>query len=83
MFTAIKSALHDMVTEPDGVSHCPVRWLALLGTGQGLGMQAWAVFVQHAAFDLQTFGIGMGAMLAAVGAALGIKKDSPVVKTDV
>lgn len=77
MFDRLKAALHQMVTEPDNVTHCPVRWVALLGAGQGMVMQGWAVFVQHAAFDLQAFGIGIGVLVTSVGAALGIKKDSP------
>lgn len=73
----IKEWFLHIVTEPDGKTHCFVRWTALVGTVQGLGMQAWAVFGQHAAFDLQAFGIGLGAIIATAGMAMGLKKDTP------
>jgi hypothetical protein len=66
-----------LVTEPDNKTHCPIRWVALLGTLQGLSMQAYQVFIQHAAFNLQEYGVGLGAIIATVGAALGMKKDTP------
>lgn len=77
MFDKIKTAISNMLTEPDNKTHCPVRIIAIIGSLQGLGMQAYDVFVQHAHIDLQAFGVGLGATLAAVGAALGFKKDTP------
>lgn len=77
MLEKIKSAFLQIVTEGDNKTHCFVRWTALLGTAQGLGMQAWDVFGNHAAFDLEHFGIGLGAILATAGAAMGLKRDTP------
>lgn len=72
--------LHNMFTEPDNTTICPVRVVGILGTLQGLASHAYSVFWLHSAFDLQTFGIGLGATLAALGGALGFKKDSPTGK---
>ncbi len=68
---------NDILTEPDGKTVCFIRIVAFAGIIQGLGMQAWTVFVQHSAFNLQEFGVGLGAIIATVGAALGMKKDTP------
>ena len=77
MFDKIKGWIHNIVSETDNKTICPVRVLAILGTLQGLGIQAWDVIGNHAAFNLEQFGIGMGAMLGSLGLALGFKKDSP------
>jgi hypothetical protein len=72
-----KKILKDSFTEPDNQTFCPIRLLGILGTAQGLTMAAYDVFLQHAHFDLQNYGLGLGATLAALGAALGFKKDTP------
>lgn len=77
MLDRIKRIFKDWVTEPDGITHCPIRWVAVIGIFQGLGTEVYTVFWQHAAFDLQAFGVGLGAIIATVGAALGMKKDTP------
>lgn len=74
---AIVAQLKNLVTEPDNKTLCPVRVIALVGTIQGLGLQFYAVVYQHAAFDIQQFGVGLGAVLTTAGVALGLKKDTP------
>ena len=73
----MKEFFHHLFTEPNNQTFCPVRFIGILGSLQGLGMHAYAIFIQHAAFDLQGFGLGLGATIAALGVALGMKKDSP------
>ena len=77
MFEKIKGWIHNMLSETDNKTICPVRVIAVFGRIQGLAMQAWDFFVNHAAYDLEKFGIGLGAVLATAGAALAVKKDSP------
>ena len=68
--------LKQIITEPDNLTVCPVRIIALLGALQYLGMAA-ANYIQHRVFDAQGYAIGFGALLGGVGVALGLKKDSP------
>lgn len=76
MIAAIKKMIRDVFTEPDGTTICPVRVVGILGTLQGLGLAGFDVLVQHAHFDLMAFGGGLGATIAALGVALGMKKDA-------
>lgn len=66
----------DTMTEPDGETICPVRILALVGFLYALFVHGWSIFVLHAVFDLTSFGIAYGTMIATLGAALGLKTDS-------
>lgn len=72
----IKAVLCNIFTEPNNHTICPVRIAGVAATLQGMGLSAWAVVAQHAPFDLLAYGGGMGALLATLGAALGMKKDS-------
>jgi hypothetical protein len=65
LFTGIDNKTHDIVRVIGG----------LVGVG-GPFLAGWDVIVQHAHFDFQNYGIGCGALLAGVGAALGMKKDT-------
>lgn len=76
MMDGIKKMFRDVFTEPDGKTICPVRVIGIFGSMQGLGMSAYDVVIQHQHFDLQAYGLGMGATLAALGVALGMKKDA-------
>ena len=68
--------LRHLVTGKDNQTHDVVRWGALLGTLQALGLTVYDVVIHAAHFNLQEFGLGMGALLGATGAALGLKKDT-------
>lgn len=72
----LKAFLNGMFTEPNNQTPCIVRIVSVVGAVQGLGLSGYTVVVQHAAFDLQAFGIGLGAMIGGLGIALGMKKDS-------
>jgi hypothetical protein len=73
----IKSFFVQAFTEPNNHTICPVRIIGVAAVLQGLGLSAYAVVVQHATFDLLAYGGGIGALLGALGAALGMKKDTP------
>lgn len=68
--------LRDIVTGVDGVTHDIVRWAAALGSLNAIGLAAYDVIGHAAHFDFQSYGIGMGAMLGGVGAALKMKQDT-------
>jgi hypothetical protein len=76
MMDWIRKQLRDIFTEPDGKTICPIRVIGIFATLQGIGLAAFDVLVQHAHFDLQAYGVGLGATLAALGLALGMKKDA-------
>jgi hypothetical protein len=66
----------DILTETDNSTYCPVRIVALIGCLQYLGLSL-AHYIQHGAFEVQAFGVGFAAIIGGVGAALGLKKDTP------
>lgn len=72
----LKRWTSDLFCEPDNLVVCPVRIMAMIGFLYSIGTHAWTVFVQHVAFDLQSFSTAYGIMLATLGAALKMKSDS-------
>jgi hypothetical protein len=72
----VKKYLHDILTEANNETFCPIRIIAIIGVLQYFAM-AWAHYVQHGIFDAQNYAIGFGALLGGVGVALGLKKDTP------
>lgn len=72
----MKDILRQLLTGADNSTHDFMRWLGLAGGITALALQVYVVVVKGATFDMQAFGIGLGALLAAVGAALGLKKET-------
>lgn len=68
--------IRHLLTGADNTTHDFVRWLGMFGGLTALGLQVYVVVVKGSPFDMQSFGIGLGALLASVGAALGLKKDT-------
>lgn len=69
------SILRQLLTESDNVTHDLYRYLAIASILTGLGLQIYAIGWKGQPFDMQTFGIGVGALFAGVGVALGLKKE--------
>lgn len=67
-----------MFTEVDNRTHDLFKYLSCLTVLVALGLTCYEVISNGTAFDIQAFGIGMGAVLAGAGAALLMKKDSPI-----
>lgn len=78
MWDKMKKIFNNISTEVDNKTVCPVRLTALGGTTYAFICHGWATFVNHVPFDMQSFSIGLGAILGTLGAALAIKKDSPL-----
>ena len=72
----LKKFFKDFFTESNNHTICPVRVLAILGFMWALAMNGWSVIALKTAFDIVGFGTSYAAMIAALGLALGIKKDS-------
>jgi hypothetical protein len=76
--------LRNLLTEPDGVTFCPVRMcLAAAGTFYHAGA-AWMVFGQHTPIDMALLGLYVQHMstlaatcAASVGAKSILKADAP------
>lgn len=69
MQTIIK-IMKDILTEKDGVSFCPVSFLALAGAAAMIGE-----FIYKGSVDFQGLGIGLAAIGAAKAAKSATEKD--------
>ena len=67
------SILTQLLTGADNVTHDIGRWLAGLMGLTGLGLQAYCTFTGKP-FDMQGYGVGCGALVTGVGAALRLKE---------
>lgn len=65
----------DLFTEPDNQTFCFVRIIGAMGVATFFGLTL-ANYKQHAVFDPQGFALGFGGLIAGVGAALKMKKDT-------
>lgn len=63
----------DILTGIDGESFDVIRVLALAAVAIALALQTYVVVWKGQPFDVQSFGIGIGAVFAAAGAALNLK----------
>ena len=73
---AIRSVFRQLFTESDNITHDLYRYLSVASVVSGIGLQIFAVAVKGQPFDMQAFGVGTGALLAGVGVALGLKKET-------
>ena len=76
--STIKKATKHMLTEPDNETYDVAKFLAVLSVIAAIVFQGHNVLITHIVFDMQNFGIGIGALFAGVAAALGFKKDTPI-----
>lgn len=71
----VADVLREIVTESDNRTHNIHKHLALISVAVGLSLQVYVV-VKGQPFDIQTFGIGVGALLAGAGAALRLTPEA-------
>ncbi|HET8689323.1 MAG TPA: hypothetical protein VFM18_22160 [Methanosarcina sp.] len=67
--------LKQILTLSDNVTYDIVRVLAVISFIQYLGSEAWVLY-KTTVFDAQSFGIGLGAVIAGVGVALKFNPDN-------
>ncbi len=72
---SIRAVIRQLITESDNRTHDIARYLAVLSILSGIGLSVAAVW-QGVPFAMQDYGIGIGALFAGVGVALGLKKES-------
>ena len=68
--------LTQLLTGADNSTHDIGRWAAALSIVVGLGLQIYAVGWRGQAFDMQAFGLGVGALAVGIGAMLKLKQDT-------
>lgn len=68
--------LRKLLSGKDNQTPDIARHVGFWGAISGIGMQGYTVIAQGHPFDIQAFGIGLGALVTAVGAACGLKKDT-------
>lgn len=71
----IKTALFQVITEPDNKTVCPARLMSIAAFIQ-LSVMSAVHFVKTGVFDMQNEALGFTALLGGIGAALGLKKDT-------
>ena len=65
--------LKDLVTVANGSDYDIGRVMWCIGVLAFLGFSGWSVIAQGQHFDMQSFGIGFGAVMVAGGGALRLK----------
>ena len=70
----MKDIIKQLLTGKDNQTHDFVRWLGVLAVLVALGLTVYVVVWRSQPFDLQQFGVGMGSVFAALGAALKLKE---------
>ena len=70
----LRTFFHQLFTERDNHTADLKRVLWALGFVWGLALESYAVVLEHRLFDLVTFSIGMGGLLAAGGATLALNR---------
>jgi hypothetical protein len=63
-----------LLTGKDNCTHDFARWLAVASFAVGLGLVIYVTVVKGQPFSLTEFGLGVGALFVAVGAALRLKE---------
>ena len=75
----MRNFLIHLFTESDNKTFDVARVLAALAIITGLALAIISVVYKNAPLNMQDYGIGIGALFAGVGVALGLKKDTNVI----
>lgn len=71
----MKEIFKQLVTGIDGETHDVARWLGILAVLHFMLMSSWVVMVQHGEWKPSEYGIGIGALFAAIGAFIKLKEN--------
>ena len=70
----MKNVFNQLLTGKDNATHDFIRWLGAGSALVALGLSIYVVVWRDQPFDLQSFGIGMASVFAALGVALKLKE---------
>lgn len=76
MSMSMKQIARHAFTESNNETYDVVRILSGIVVLDCLVLASWSVIAQHHPFDVQAFGIGIGALFTGLGAALKLKPES-------
>lgn len=71
----IRDVLRQLVTESDNITHDIYRYLAVGSVFFAMACQFYAI-KEGQQFSMQDFGVGIGALFAGIGVAIGLKKEN-------
>lgn len=69
---SIKTVVTQLMTESDNVTHDLFRYLVLIAFVNGL-VEHWYATANHLEFDMERYGIGLGALIVAVAPILAVR----------
>ena len=69
--------LKKMLTETDNKTPCVIKIMVLLGVLIGYGLSIYCEVVLRTHFNLQDYGIGLGACFTGAGLGMKLKPDAP------
>lgn len=78
----IKEILSQLFTESDNQTHSLIKYLVCGGTAAALFYQGWDTIANNVVFNMQSFGIGVGAMWSGAAAALYWQRETPAEHRD-
>lgn len=66
--------LKHLLTGQDNETHDLAHWIAVISFLVAIGLAVYSVIWKGQPFDLQAYGLGMGALMVAFGGALKLKE---------
>ena len=73
---SLKDVVLQLMTESDNLTHDLYRYLAVASIVTGLGLQIYVIGWKSQPFDMQMFGVGVGALFTGVAIALKLKRET-------
>lgn len=65
-----------LLTGKDNATHDIARWLGTLAIFVGIALEIYSVIWLKKPFNLQEYGLGMGAVFTGLGAAIKLKENT-------
>jgi uncharacterized membrane protein (DUF2068 family) len=70
----MRTMVRQLLTGVDNKTHDVARWLAVVSVLTFLSLTVYDIVVLHREWKMQDFGIGLGAVLGAVGVLIKLKE---------
>ena len=73
---SLYSGIHDMITTVSGDAVDIVRIMSIIGFATFIALAIYNVIIKGQPFDYQSFGIGLGGVIAATGVGIKMNPDN-------